>query len=156
MDSIPQKDLWGSESILPLRKGHNQYTGHPLTTEQKREHQRLNMARWREKNRERNRKNNREWEKKHPQRHLKSNRVRQWRSKGIHLSYDQFLAMLIEQAYQCKICGSGVGPSSPVDHNHTTGKVRGILCDRCNRGLGLMEDSIPILESALAYLKEDA
>ena len=138
----------------PLRKHANQYTGHPLTTEQKREHQRLNMARWRAKNPERYRKKNREWEKKHPQRHLKSNRVRQWRSKGIELSYEQFLEMLTTQNYQCKICGGGIGTSSPVDHNHTTGKIRGVLCDRCNRGLGLMEDSISILERAIAHLKE--
>lgn len=40
-----------------------------------------------------------------------------------------------------------------VDHDHITGKIRGLLCNSCNVGLGCFEDSIEYLESAIEYLK---
>lgn len=51
-----------------------------------------------------------------------------------------------------KICISGRRLS--VDHNHETSKVRGLLCMKCNRGLGLFNDNILLLESAINYLKQ--
>ncbi len=41
-----------------------------------------------------------------------------------------------------------------VDHDHVTGAVRGLLCRRCNTGLGNFDDNIKIVQSALTYLKE--
>lgn len=41
-----------------------------------------------------------------------------------------------------------------IDHDHTTGEIRGILCDNCNRGLGLLKDSQEILQQAIAYLNK--
>lgn len=43
-----------------------------------------------------------------------------------------------------------------VDHCHTTKKIRGLLCERCNKGLGHFKDSIKVLESAIDYLKKAA
>jgi hypothetical protein len=40
-----------------------------------------------------------------------------------------------------------------VDHDHETGEVRGLLCAPCNRGIGLLQDKIEVLESAAQYLK---
>jgi len=40
-----------------------------------------------------------------------------------------------------------------VDHNHKTGKVRGLLCDPCNKGIGLLQDSTDVLYKAFNYLK---
>ena len=55
----------------------------------------------------------------------------------------------------CNICGSseeGRGFKMNVDHCHDTGKVRGLLCNSCNRGLGLLgEDN---LEKAIQYLNQ--
>jgi hypothetical protein len=42
-----------------------------------------------------------------------------------------------------------------VDHNHRTGKVRGILCSRCNTSLGFVDDNIVLLENMISYLKTD-
>ena len=40
-----------------------------------------------------------------------------------------------------------------VDHDHKTGKVRGLLCHNCNRALGLLKDSTEYLENCISYLK---
>ena len=40
-----------------------------------------------------------------------------------------------------------------IDHNHSTGKVRGLLCDKCNRAIGLMQENINSLKSAIEYLE---
>jgi hypothetical protein len=50
--------------------------------------------------------------------------------------YDKLIA---EQAFQCAICGVNLGPSAPLDHDHSTGQVRGVLCSRCNLCLGTHE-----------------
>ena len=61
----------------------------------------------------------------------------------------------------CAICGTYLNESSSIkrerghiDHCHTTGKVRGVLCDLCNKGLGQFKDNIDNLENAIKYLKE--
>lgn len=56
----------------------------------------------------------------------------------------------------CDICGNLNKNSKKVciDHCHTTGKVRGTLCDDCNTALGKFKDSIELLEQAVKYLKE--
>lgn len=41
-----------------------------------------------------------------------------------------------------------------VDHCHQTGKIRGLLCQKCNMALGLLNDSVEILETAIRYLKK--
>ena len=40
-----------------------------------------------------------------------------------------------------------------VDHNHSTGEVRGLLCARCNTAMGLFGDSLSLMENAINYLK---
>ena len=67
---------------------------------------------------------------------------------------EQMLAM---QNGKCAICmGKNKGRRCGwcVDHNHKTGKVRGILCGDCNKGIGCLKDSIFILGSAITYLRE--
>lgn len=55
---------------------------------------------------------------------------------------------------KCKICGSE--EKLQIDHDHETGSIRGLLCGRCNRGLGLFRDSVDYLEGAVRYLKEES
>jgi hypothetical protein len=81
-----------------------------------------------------------------------------WRSKGILLTVFDYNRLIESQGYLCAICGvhedafaHGLG----VDHDHTNGKVRGLLCGSCNAILGLAKDSVGILESAVAYLLKE-
>ena len=70
----------------------------------------------------------------------------------------QYLRMMDEQRGCCPICQRGFeytdsGSIPCIDHNHTTGKVRGILCGHCNRGIGCLRDSTIILQYAIKYLE---
>lgn len=71
---------------------------------------------------------------------------------GITLEeYDQ---MMEDQNYGCAICGESckINKNLTIDHNHRTGKVRGLLCSKHNRAIGLLEDDPEMLEKALTYL----
>lgn len=69
------------------------------------------------------------------------------------LSDMKYAQMLREQNERCAICGrTEENRNLAIDHDHTTGEIRGLLCGQCNRGLGLFGDSINLLECALHYL----
>ena len=71
------------------------------------------------------------------------------------LTLDQYNQLLYEQGFACKICGitaKDYGKTFAVDHDHTTGKVRGLLCSNCNTGLGLLNDDVETLAKAIIYL----
>lgn len=87
-------------------------------------------------------------------------------SRGKELSYirkynitlDDYNKILFEQGYKCRICNieaKELKKGLVVDHCHSTGKVRGLLCSKCNMGLGLFEDNPEFLASAEEYLKEN-
>ena len=63
---------------------------------------------------------------------------------------DKTLVALIETTKECTICGSYAG--LVVDHDHKTNKIRGMLCNRCNQGLGQFKDDPMLLEMARIYL----
>lgn len=73
--------------------------------------------------------------------------------------YDELLKIQNHLCYICKNPESSIDKrynktrDLSVDHCHKTGKIRGLLCDKCNRGLGYFKDSIENLESAIQYLK---
>jgi hypothetical protein len=65
--------------------------------------------------------------------------------------YDQILA---QQGGGCAVCGAARdGDELPVDHDHVTGAVRGILCHRCNLAIGSLGDDIDLLKKAIYYLQ---
>lgn len=75
---------------------------------------------------------------------------------GIGLvEYNQ---MLEDQNGKCAICGTrdpgGQANIFHVDHEHTTGKIRGLLCNNCNPGLGWFKDNEENLLNAIAYLRK--
>ena len=55
--------------------------------------------------------------------------------------------------FTCNIHHTDLKRGLLIDHCHTTGKVRGLLCHNCNRGLGLMKDDPNILETAARYVR---
>jgi hypothetical protein len=71
---------------------------------------------------------------------------------------EEYDEMFAAQEGKCAICkrvpsGNGVDRHNlVVDHDHDTGKVRSLLCDFCNRGLGIFRDSPDDLIAAAAYL----
>ncbi len=75
-----------------------------------------------------------------------------WKMQGIDpdLAEEYYLA----HDGKCEICGLADGwRDLAMDHCHQSGKIRGMLCANCNRGLGHLKESIPNLEKAIAYLK---
>ena len=87
--------------------------------------------------------------------------------KKIKISKEDYEKMLVSQNGVCAICKKEETSIHPfkkhgsiikrlaVDHCHKTGKIRGLLCERHNKGLGFFQDSIEILEAAILYLKKD-
>lgn len=75
-----------------------------------------------------------------------------FRTYGINLS--DYNKLLQEQNNSCAICGClcSSGKRLAVDHDHATGKVRGLLCGNCNLALGKFQDSISLLNTAIGYL----
>jgi hypothetical protein len=96
--------------------------------------------------------------------------VKAWRARSKHklklyrrtaqlkkykLTIIQFNAMLRKQRGRCALCKQkfAEGDKPVVDHCHLTGVVRGLLHNKCNRGLGLLGDTVHGLQAAILYLK---
>jgi hypothetical protein len=67
----------------------------------------------------------------------------------------QYEDMLVAQNNNCAICKNtcSSGMRLSVDHDHATNEIRGLLCGKCNRGLGMYDDNIELLKSAIIYLE---
>jgi hypothetical protein len=91
---------------------------------------------------------NKEWRQNNPERARRNDFLSNLRDKG--LTESQFLNMREEQYDLCMICGE---PQECIDHDHKTGKVRGLLCNHCNHGLGKFKDSPALLVAAAMYLR---
>jgi hypothetical protein len=81
--------------------------------------------------------------------------VENGRKRLFGVTPEQFDEMLNSQNGRCAICNkphSADKRSFAVDHDHKTGKVRGLLCSRCNLTLGQLEDNIELFQSAIIYL----
>ena len=127
-----------------------------MTIEEKREKNRLKNAAWRAKDRAKYNQYQSKW---------KSNnidRVRSYKWKTrFGITSEKYSEMLISQGGVCAICEqeetaqhntSNRVQKLAVDHCHKTGKVRGLLCQDCNRGIGKFHDDIWRLKSAIEYL----
>ena len=79
--------------------------------------------------------------------------------KSYNITVEQYDEMLLKQNSCCAICKRHKSEVTVkrknhlcVDHDHNTGKIRGLLCDKCNRGIGLLCDNVDILRNAIEYL----
>jgi hypothetical protein len=79
-------------------------------------------------------------------------RISRIRMYGI--SVEDYERMLEEQDGGCHICGKKPEGKRAldIDHDHTTGKVRGLLCSNHNRALGLLNDDIKLMLRSVEYL----
>lgn len=86
--------------------------------------------------------------------------VRVWTlKKHFGLSLAEYEAILEKQNHRCAICKEPVGVKKrklSVDHDHKSGKVRGLLCGACNPGLGSFHDKVEYLQAAIDYLRSHA
>ena len=76
------------------------------------------------------------------------------------LTLEAYEKLLVAQNGRCAICGNSGGRKDGsgrlhVDHNHRTGKVRGLLCGWCNTSIGRFDDRPDILPQTIEYLKRD-
>lgn len=88
----------------------------------------------------------------------------QKRKSKYGITEEQFNSLLEAQGGKCAICQNVLNHRDSgddyrgreyclhVDHNHETGIVRGLLCGRCNRGLGFFGDDVELLSAAWVYL----
>ena len=138
-----------------------------LNPEAKRERERERGRKWREANRERERERSRKWREANREREREcsrkwreANRERHTKSRyGLSAFAVELLRKL--QNYRCKLCGNGPlvrgvtcgRMSETIDHDHETGRVRGILCGTCNTAIGKLGDNEVGLLRALAYVR---
>jgi hypothetical protein len=98
------------------------------------------------------------------QRDSGAERERGWRRRGIvGVTWEDFERKYADQDGRCSVCqnpmrlkgvGKGKQDVAHLDHNHSTGKPRGLLCGNCNVAIGMLGDDIELLRSAVAYLEE--
>jgi hypothetical protein len=72
------------------------------------------------------------------------------------ITLEQFNQMYENQNGKCLICNateSMLGHRLAVDHCHTTGKIRGLLCKSCNMGIGNLKENVDNLQNAIKYLE---
>jgi hypothetical protein len=132
------------------------------------------MREWRARNKEKNaeyqKEYNKEYRKKNVEK-LKANN-KKWREankeqdvqtmfkarlkRKYDITLEEYNALLESQNNSCKVCGTHAKNNLKgklyVDHCHTTGKVRGMLCMKCNSALGLLNDNKETIQKLLDYL----
>lgn len=100
------------------------------------------------------------WRSEHRKKYPEKARIQDFTNdlkKNYGLTIDQYKQIHASQNGKCGCCGvdeKNFKRNLHVDHDHNTGKIRGLLCTQCNPGLGYFEDSIEKLEKAIAYLKK--
>jgi hypothetical protein len=99
------------------------------------------------------------WADEHPD-EWERHRRRSWLKRKYGITPEQYDALLVAQGGVCGVCvtppADARGYRMHVDHDHHTGRVRGILCGPCNVGIGQLRDDPTILESAATYLRRHA
>lgn len=79
-----------------------------------------------------------------------------WVERTFNIPYSEYERMYDEQGGVCAVCKqpetSVKNEHLSIDHCHDTGIVRGLLCNNCNRGIGLLKDSYEVLKNAVDYL----
>ena len=94
------------------------------------------------------------WKRENPEKHELSH-LKNRLKKEYGLTLEEYYAMRDKQNGCCALCGKNeaeIDRRLDVDHDHVTGKVRGLLCGRCNKALGLFDDKANVLLKASSYV----
>ncbi len=102
---------------------------------------------WSRENPEQRNATKRAWYSANKEHHKKTVRLRMY-----GLSPDQYQVLWDSQNGKCAICGRITSPLC-VDHDHRSGRVRGLLCKPCNSYLGIISESVEVLSRAVSYLQ---
>jgi hypothetical protein len=72
------------------------------------------------------------------------------------ITHTEYELMLYLQDDRCAVCNKQFSTSNTpcIDHNHESQQVRGLLCNSCNLGIGLMRESTGLIQRAIEYLKQ--
>ena len=112
--------------------------------------------------RKENRDKRKVWNKKYRETHKRNNneKCRQtgWKyniKRKYGLTPEEYNLLMDVQNGRCAVCGNEQECQRlAVDHNHITGKVRGLLCINCNRALGFLKEDTERMENLIAYVKK--
>jgi hypothetical protein len=81
--------------------------------------------------------------------------TRKWYLKTTYgITPEDYQALYDKNNGKCYICLETKEYYLHVDHNHNTGKIRGLLCNTCNRGIGLLKDNAEIISRAARYMED--
>ena len=123
-------------------------------------------TRWRAENKDKKAEYNRIYREKNKDKKAEYNRIyreqnkeklaaymRQYGLAQYGLTLEEYEAMLDEQIGVCAICKTSGEGNLAVDHDHKTGKIRGLLCKKCNSALGFFGDDYQLVKTAESYMR---
>ena len=132
------------------------------------------MREWRARNKEKNAEYQKEYNKEYRKKNLEKLNInnKKWREankeqdavvmlkarlkRKYNLSIEEYETLIESQNNSCKVCGThaknNIKGKLYIDHCHTTGKVRGLLCMKCNSALGLLNDDKTLVQKLIDYL----
>jgi len=130
-----------------------------MRNEEQKEKHKLYMRKYRTKNKDKINTQRRERHKANPYKTRELDRARYYRDPlarkliKYKITKEQFLQMIDKQNNCCAIYKKEMTIVN-IDHCHTTGNVRGLLCTACNTGIGKLKDDVTILGNAIIYLTQ--
>ena len=162
-----KKDL----SSFPKEKGHYRHACKECRNEDKRKKYKTRKEIINEQNKKSYYKHKEERLKKYRENYANDpefyrNKAKQWRKNNfkayksrqlknsVGISFELYEKLLTDQKNKCRICTRKVKVLC-VDHCHSTGKIRGLLCGNCNLGLGNFKDNKLRLKNAIKYLEDN-
>ena|ERR1700693_4932804 len=136
-----------------------------LSKEERREKTNARHRKWMSDNREKMNKYTSNWYSKNPhkKKEYREKRKEYTKLRLIQIKYGlspkEYKELFNQTNNECPVCNvifysNGNGSHACVDHNHTTGKIRGIICRNCNVALGNTKDNPKILRALIEYLKD--
>lgn len=85
------------------------------------------------------------------EKYRKSENLRKHLRRSYRLTVREYKKLIEKSGGKCEICGAE--KNLCVDHDHSDGRIRGVLCRKCNIGIGYFDDSIARMSKAIKYLR---